>query len=247
MVKNSEIIFGWYCIFLNILFFLSPLLLISKFKKRISLLNFTPRLIIAINYLNCLIWTCYGFKIEKPYIAIGNFFSNIISLSLLCLLIYYLSKKDMLKSIIISTIFFCFSLSLSFICILFIKNNEILYNLCCFSTILVYAAPGVQIINVIKKNKYKLIPIYTCIIGLFASFSWTLFAFYIIKKKFGIISFFIGFIFSFIEILVYLISKNLSENGKELIRDGKGISKKYRKRMEKNINSTLYSENTSKQ
>ena len=243
----SEIIFGWYCTFLNILFILSPLLILSKFKKKISLLNFTPRLIIILNYLNCIIWTCYGFKIDKFYFAFGNLLSNIISLSLLCLLIYYLSKQDMLKSIVIATIFFFISLLLSFICILFINDKEILYNLCCFSTILVYAAPGIQIINVINNNKYKLIPIYTCIIGLLSSFNWTLFTFYIIKKQIGIISYFIGFIFSFIEIIVYFIFRKLSERGKELIRDGKGITRRFQKKMDKNINSTFYSENTSNQ
>ena len=246
MVKNSEIVFGWYCTFINFLFILSPSLILSKYKKRINLINLTPKLIIVINYLNCIIWTCYGFKIEKPYIAVGNFLSNIISLSLLCLLIYYLSKKDILKSIVISTIFFFISIILAFICILMINDNEILYNLCCFSTILVYAAPGVQIINVNKKNKYKLIPIYTCVFGLLASFNWTLFAFYIIKKKFGIISFFIGFMFSSIQIITYIFSKKINEKGKEIIRDGKGTTKKFQKRMDKNINSTLYSERTSK-
>ena len=246
MVKNSEIVFGWYCTFINFLFILSPSLILSKYKKRIYLINLTPKLIIVINYLNCIIWTCYGFKIEKPYIAVGNFLSNIISLSLLCLLIYYLSKKDILKSIVISTIFFFISIILAFICILMINDNEILYNLCCFSTILVYAAPGVQIINVNKKNKYKLIPIYTCVFGLLASFNWTLFAFYIIKKKFGIISFFIGFMLSSIQIITYIISKKINEKGKEIIRDGKGTTKKFQKRMDKNINSTLYSERTTK-
>ena len=246
MVKNSEIVFGWYCTFINFLFILSPSLILSKYKKRINLINLTPKLIIVINYLNYIIWTCYGFKIEKPYIAVGNFLSNLISLSLLCLLIYYLSKKDILKSIVISTIFFFISIILAFICILMINDNEILYNLCCFSTILVYAAPGVQIINVNKKNKYKLIPIYTCVIGLLASFNWTLFTFYIIKKKFGIISFFIGFILSSIQIITYIFSKKINEKGKEIIRDGKGTTKKFQKRMDKNINSTLYSERTSK-
>jgi hypothetical protein len=51
---------------------------------------------------------------------------------------------------------------------------------------------------------------------------------------------------SSIQIITYIISKKINEKGKEIIRDGKGTTKKFQKRMDKNINSTLYSERTSK-
>ena len=86
--------------------------------------------------------------------------------------------------------------------------------------IISYAAPGQNIIKVIKKKDYKLIPIVTTIAGLLCSLSWTLFG--ILQKDWNsIIPNGLGIIFSSINIIVWLIfyckSKRKEKNSEALV------------------------------
>ena len=227
---------------INILFISSPGIIILKYKKQLLSLKGTPKIIIITNYLNSVIWTCYGLRNEKAYIAVGNGICNFISLFLLCSLIFYSNNNNMNKSIFISSIFFLISIILAFICIEIIKNINLLYYLSCLSTVCVYLAPCYKIIHVIKTQKYILIPIHSSFFGLLSSLIWSFYGFYVIKNTYTYIPFLIGIFLSIFQILVYLICKNLSEKGKEIIKDGIGTSKKIQKIMEENINKTLTTE-----
>jgi hypothetical protein len=103
-------------------------------------------------------------------------------------------------------------------------------------------APCYKIIHVIKTQKYILIPIHSSFLGLLSSLIWSFYGFYVIKNTYTYIPFLIGIFLSIFQILVYLICKNLSEKGKEIIKDGIGTSKKIQKIMEENINKTLTTE-----
>ena len=157
---------------INILFISSPGIIILKYKKQLLSLKGTPKIIIITNYLNSVIWTCYGLRNEKAYIAVGNGICNFISLFLLCSLIFYSNNNNMNKSIFISSIFFLISIILAFICIEIIKNINLLYYLSCLSTVCVYLAPCYKIIHVIKIQNYILIPIHSSFFGSLSSLIW---------------------------------------------------------------------------
>ena len=224
---------------INILFISSPGIIILKNKNTITFLRRNSKKIIITNYLNSVIWTCYGLRNEKPYIAVGNGICNFISLFLLCSLIFYSNNNNMNKTIFISSIFFLISIILAFICIEIIKNINLLLYLSCLSTVCVYLAPCYKIIHVIKNQNFILIPIHSSFFGLLSSLIWSFYGFYVMKNTYTYIPFLIGIFLSIFQILVYLICKNLSEKGKEIIKDGIGTSKKIQKIMEENINKTL--------
>ena len=91
--------------------------------------------------------------------------------------------------------------------------------------IISYAAPGQNIIKVIRKGDYKLIPIVTTMAGLLCSMSWTLFG--ILQKDWNaIIPNSLGIFFSSVNILVWFIfyckskGNNSNEKSKALVEEG---------------------------
>ena len=84
-------------------------------------------------------------------------------------------------------------------------------------TVIIYITPGQRLFQVIRTLNYKLIPIWTSVIGLIASFGWVVFG--AVKRDVNcLVPNGIGFAFSvlntFVWLYAYLKSKSNNNNNK---------------------------------
>ena len=139
-------IFGWTGIGLSSYFFFAPLFPIIKILKGKLAYKDAPYILLLISLLNCIVWIVYGLLI------IGS------GMTLIWITIYIIiivkKKCCFAFGFIFLLIILVVGITISFY--LFVPFNIIGYVVISAS-ILVYAAPGEKIYNVIKTHNYKVL------------------------------------------------------------------------------------------
>ena len=198
-----ESIFGWLGSLLSIYFFIAPIHPFTKvFQNKIDYKD-SPGILLLFTFMNCILWTVYGFLKDETQIYITNSLGGVITLIWITIYLIYLGKKYFVFSFIINI----------FLLILIISISHIFYHIvgedntgliAMIFNVLMFAAPGEKIFQVFKTGKFELIPIFSSIGGFACSLCWLIFGIY--KKDLNIIiPNSIGLLFAIFQIIIYLI------------------------------------------
>ena len=198
-----ESIFGWLGSLLSIYFFIAPIHPFTKvFQNKIDYKD-SPGILLLFTFMNCILWTVYGFLKDETQIYITNSLGGVITLIWITIYLIYLGKKYFVFSFIINI----------FLLILIISISHIFYHIvgedntgliAVMFNVLMFAAPGEKIFQVFKTGKFELIPIFSSIGGFACSLCWLIFGIY--KKDLNIIiPNSIGLLFAIFQIIIYLI------------------------------------------
>ena len=127
-------------------FYIAPIILMVKLhKKQLDPLK-TPYLIMIMNVMNCLLWASYGFLIDDFFLILANGIGCPINLLYLCMYFFYRSEKKILKSFILIFPTLIFVLGLFYFLTFTLKNEEVSNYSAMIFNILMYGAPGQNIV-----------------------------------------------------------------------------------------------------
>ena len=153
---------------------ISPIFVIIPVIKGKDKYSNIPYLMLFFNLLNASCWGCYWYRMSFMIPVMSNSICGIISLSFCFTYLYFFSGKNILKFCLYCPFLFLALVILIFIS-LYVLKMKIFGIILIFFNILMFIAPGQNIIRVIKEKNHKLIPIGTTIVGIICSGGWLLF------------------------------------------------------------------------
>ena len=153
---------------------ISPIIVIIPVVKGKDKYINIPYLMLFFNLLNASCWGCYWYRMSFLIPVISNYICGIISLSFCIIYLYFFSRNSISRFCL-----YCPLLILSLAIIIFISlyviKMKIFGVILIFFNILMFIAPGQNLIRVIKEKNHKLIPIGTTIVGIICSGGWLFF------------------------------------------------------------------------
>jgi solute carrier family 50 protein (sugar transporter) len=165
-------IMGWVGTVLSMVFYIAPIIPITKLIKKKCNLEEVPGPLLIMSFMNTIIWTTYGLRGDKTQVFVCNGLGGIISVFFIIIYLIYLAKQNWKLIIMYNFIFANFIVEIFYIFYKIIKNNNTNGLVAMIFNILMYASPGAKIYEVCKTGNYDLIPIYSCIVSVFNCISW---------------------------------------------------------------------------
>ena len=214
--KLIENIFGWIGLIISTYFYCSPVVPFIKVLKGDMKYKDFPGILLMCSMMNCIFWIDYGLLKNKIQVYLTCSIGGTITLIWITIYVIFMAKKDILFSILINLLLLLamFSLTYKF----YNTNVEITGYVALVFNVLMLAAPGEKIINVIKTGKYELIPIFSTIGSLLCSGSWLMFGVYSGDLTL-IIPNGLGLLFGVFQLVIYCIfykkTKSLKSNEEE--------------------------------
>ena len=189
---------------LTIILNLSPIVALMPVIKGKEKYTNVPVSMLIFNLLNNLCWACYWYRKSffSPFLC--SCICSIIATIFFNIYLYFFSNKRIQKYII-----YLFSLIFLLILIIYV-SMYIIKSLIFYGryliviNIIMYAAPGQNLLKVIKEKNYKLIPIASTIVGAICSGGWFLYG-NIVNDINCIIPNVLGLIFSIFTTIIWLI------------------------------------------
>ena len=201
-----ESIFGWLGSIISIYFFIAPIYPFTKVLLNKIDYNDSPGILLLFTFMNCILWSVYGFLKEETQIYVTNSLGGIITLIWITIYLTHLGKKYFILSFIINIFLLILIISISHI-FYHIVGEDYTGLIAMIFNVLMFVAPGEKIFQVFKNGKFELIPIFSSIGGFACSFCWLIFGIYQ-KDKNLIIPNSIGLFFSIFQVVIYLIYYN---------------------------------------
>ena len=205
---------------------LSPIFIFIPLIKGRQQYKNIPLLVLIFNSLNAICWGCYWYRMAFISPVISNILCWISSSTFFIIYLFFFTKKIIQKFFLSIIILVTIETTIIYIS-LFIIDLKIFGKILIILNILMFIAPGQNIIRVIKENNYKLIPIATTLVATICSGSWLLFG-KIIDDINCIIPNMIGLIFSIFTSLIWLyfylkakIKKNKNQLYSEEVNNNK--------------------------
>ena len=196
---------GWLGTCLSLSFFLSPFVLFKQLYKDKIIPKKIPFFMLICNFMNCLLWLCYSLRLKD---AAQMFICNAIGgLITLCFIVYFywrISNRAVLKFLGYVAISLSVIIIIVYICNNIIKNEELIGYVAMIFNVLLYAAPGQNIITICKSGDYTLLPILSNIIGVFCSLVWSCYGL-LLGKISVIVPNIIGVGFSIVQVIVWIV------------------------------------------
>ena len=160
---------------ITVLLNLSPIVgFISVIKGKEKYTNI-PLLMLFFNLLNNLCWGCYWKRTGQNSAMICSIICSIIATIFVGIYLYYLAKKNIKKYILYLFCLIFVEIVIAYISLYIIQNLTYYGRYLIVINIIMYIAPGQNLIKVIKEKNYKLIPIASTIVGAICSGGWYLF------------------------------------------------------------------------
>ena len=181
---------------------LSPIFIFIPLIKGRQHYKNIPLLVLIFNSLNSICWGCYWYRMDFVSPVVSNILCYISSSSFFIIYLFFFAKKIIQKFFLYVIILIIIETTIIYIS-LYIINLKIFGKILIILNILMFVAPGQNIIRVIKENNHKLIPIATTLVATICSGSWLLFG-KIINDINCIIPNMIGLIFSIFTSLIWL-------------------------------------------
>ena len=220
MVKD---VIAWIGTAIGIGLNITPAVLFYKIFRKIEKYNIVPESMLIFNILCSQLWACYWLRQNAfvPTVSSGIGTGLSILFAWIYLYVFFEGKP----------LYFLFSFLLVadlvgqfYYALMYIIPLEYVGTIAMVVNIINYAAPGQNIIKVIKEGNYKLIPIVTTVFGAMCSVSW--FTFGVLQKDWNcIIPNTLGMLFSAINIITWTVfyckaGEEKKEKEKVLIEDG---------------------------
>jgi solute carrier family 50 protein (sugar transporter) len=214
MAENDIVgdIFGWAGTVICLYFFISPV--VPFFKVLSGKLDYkdAPGVLLIMSFMNCVLWAIYGLVKNTFQVYFANGIGGSITLIFITIYFIYLGKRNLGIALLfnIGLLAVVFGLVLLFY---FIVNPDVTGYVAMFFNILMYAAPGEKIAQVIKTQNFRLIPIFSTVGGFLCSLCWLMFGIYKNDWKLYVPNA-LGLVFAVLQITIYLIyyCKNKDKN-----------------------------------
>lgn len=214
----TEMICGWIGAGLSMFFFVSPIVPLIKLMKKEIEVKDIPGILLLCTLISCVLWTEYGIQIEKIHMWLCNGLGG--SITIIWLMIYwvYFSNLEIIPSIVYNLLFLNMVGELFYICYFYagLKYNDIVGYVSMVFNVLMFAAPGEKIFQVLKTNNLNILPIYSSICGTLCSSFWGVYGLAISDLKI-IIPNGLGMLFSIMQIIVWIIVYKRRKNQPTLI------------------------------
>ena len=134
-----------------------------------------PILMLVFNLLNNLAWGCYWYRIFDYPPMICSVICAIIATFFFVVYLYFFTNKNIKKFILYNFCLIIVEILIIFICLYALESLKIFGIILIVFNVLMFIAPGQNLIRVIKEKNYKLIPIATTIVGSICSAGWLLY------------------------------------------------------------------------
>ena len=196
-------IFGWTGTAICTYFFFAPVVPFLQVLK--GKLNYkdSPGILLIMSFMNCILWADYGLVKNDFQVYFANCIGGTITLIWITIYLIFLGNQNVLLSLSynVGLILVVIGIMLLFY---FIISMKITGYCAMIFNVLMYAAPGEKIYQVIMTKNYKLIPIFSVVGGFAGSLCWLMYGLY--QKDLNlIIPNGLGLIAAIIQVVVYLI------------------------------------------
>ena len=203
-MKELEDIISIIATLIGILLNITPIIIFSKIMRRKENDKIISQSILFYNIICSELWMIYWYRINKKIPMISASIDFYLSLFFIIIYFYFLQEKKFLIWIFSCFIILDLSFQVYYISIYIIKNDEIIGIITMIFNIITSYKPFQNIFKIMKEGNYKMISIFDTILGCFCAFFWLIYGI-LIKNYKAIIPNFIGFIISFIHILLYTV------------------------------------------
>ena len=196
-------IFGWSATIICIYFFLAPVVPFLQVLK--GKLNYkdSPGVLLIMSFMNCILWADYGLVKNDFQVYFCNAIGGSTTLIWITIYLIYLGNQNVGLGLLynVGLILVLVGIMLVFY---FVVPLEITGYSAMIFNVLMYAAPGEKIYQVINTKNYRLIPIFSVIGGFAASFCWLIYGLF--QKDLNIIiPNGLGLVAAILQVIVYLI------------------------------------------
>ena len=173
-LENISVIFSSLGTFFAFLLNVTPAILLYQVMKGKENYEIIPELMLVVNIISRETWLCYWIK-EGVFVPLLNaLIGTLVSSSFLFIYLYYFTLKNKHKWVLYTSFEFIFEILLYYFYAKLIEKS-ILGRLAMIFNIAMYVSPAQNIIKVIKNKNYKLIPIWTTLVGVICSSCWLIF------------------------------------------------------------------------
>ena len=150
-------IFGLCGNIVVIFFFVSPISFIKKLHKREQDPKDVAYLIMVFTIMNCLLWLSYGVikTNDRFFLILGNAIGFPLNLIYLCLFFFYKSERKFSKASLYIFPSIIISVGIFIIFYYLIKIKELSQFTAMFFNILMYAAPGQNLVKIFFYNFFE--------------------------------------------------------------------------------------------
>ena len=203
-------IFGWVGTVIATYFYIAPVVPYLKLIRGELKLNEVPGFLLICSFFNCILWTGYALL----YNQFNNYFANglggTITLIFITIFLVYLAEKKICLSLFYIVFLIACVTEIYFLCY-FVLPPDVTGIIANVFNVLMYAAPGEKMYQVVKTGNYKLIPIFSLIGGMACSGCWMMYGFYVGK----FLNWFpnvLGVTFSLVQLGFYIVYYKKSKN-----------------------------------
>ena len=160
---------------ITVLLNLSPIVSFIMVFKGKHKYTYIPKLMLIFNALNNVLWACYWYRTSKLIPLLNSIICSIISCVFGFFYLYLAFNKNYKKIAICSILLIIIQFNLVLFFLKIMRSLKIFGIILIIINIMMFVAPGQNLIKVFKEKNYKLIPIATTIMGCFCSGGWFLF------------------------------------------------------------------------
>ena len=175
--KLIENIFGWVGLVISTYFYLSPVIPFLQVLKGERNYKDAPCILLICNLMNCILWIDYGLLKDSFQLYLTCAIGGNLTLIWISIFIIFLSKKKIFLTLFISILLLGIITGITYVFYEIIDIKITGYAALVFN-ILMLAAPGEKICNVIKTGNYELIPIFSTIGTILCAGCWFMFGVY---------------------------------------------------------------------
>lgn len=182
---------------------ITPAVLFYKIFRKIENYKIVPESMMVFNILCSMLWTCYWLRQDNFVPTVSSGIGT--GLSIIFAILYLLVVFEGRYMVNLFSVLLVFDLCAQLYYVLvYLLPLDAVGKIAMVINIINYAAPGQNIIKVIKEGNYKLIPIVTTIFGFLCSASW--FTFGVLQKDINcIIPNSLGLLFSSINMITWTV------------------------------------------
>ena len=205
-------IFGWVGTVIATYFYIAPVVPFWKVLNHKLDYKDSPGVLLIMSFMNCILWADYGLVKNDFMVYFANGIGGTITLIFISIYLVFLAKESIPLSLgyIVLLLAVVFGIMIGF----FLIDYNITGYVAMIFNVLMYAAPGEKIFQVIKTGNYNLIPIFSTIGGLACSLCWLMYGIYQRDWKLYVPNA-LGLAFAVLQVVIFLIYylKNKNKDG----------------------------------
>ena len=195
--------FGWVGACLNVCYFMAPFIPFLDVVRGKMDFEDSPGVFVTTCYINCFIWYVYGDMIFSDQVKISNLIAACMCFFLIFVYLVFEVRKYLVDTILNSLILISGTWAVYRALTIIIDDDRIVGKICIGTSAIMFITPMQIIYKVIKEKHYKLIPLYSAWVYLFACCAWVVYGIFI-TDFYLVCPFSAGFIISLIQIIIYL-------------------------------------------